>query len=177
MTSYRLTIREVVGSEVLTSYTRWLEFVQVKEGLKPEVYVAFSPRFEQIWLESRKRLPEYMEQKPANTGLRSQYALRLYSWAKKYLEEGARTISLEELRRVLGLEPIKDPDGNVIKEAPLPVWANFQQRALDVAILEVNTKTDLKIKLASTERSKHRRVVALNFLIKTQTVPKARTKQ
>ena len=51
---------------------------------------------------------------------------------------------------------------NVIKEAPLPVWANFQQRALDVAILEVNTKTDLKIKLASIERSKHRRVVALN---------------
>jgi hypothetical protein len=48
---------------------------------------------------------------------------------------------------------------------------------LDVAILEINTKTDLKIKLASTERSKHRRVVALNFLIKTQTVPKARTKQ
>ena len=86
-------------------------------------------------------------------------------------------ISLEDLRKVLGLESIRDPEGNVIKEAPLPVWANFQQRALDVAILEINTKTDLKIKLASTERSKHRRVVALNFLIKTQAVPKARTKQ
>jgi plasmid replication initiation protein len=177
MTSYRLTIREVVGNEVLTSYTRWLEFVQIKEGPEPEVFVAFSPRFERIWLESRKRLPEYMEQKPANTGLRSQYSLRLYSWAKKYVEDGARTISLEELRRVLGLESIKDAEGNVIKEAPLPVWANFRQRALDVAILEVNTKTDLKIKLASLERSKHRRVVALNFLIKTQTVPKARTNQ
>ena len=135
MTSYRLTICDVVGNEVLTSYTRWLEFVQVKEGPEPEVYVAFSPRFERIWLESRKHLPEYMEQKPANTGLRSQYSLRLYSWAKKYVEDGARTISLEELRRVLGLESIKDAEGNVIKEAPLPVWANFQQRALDVAIL------------------------------------------
>jgi hypothetical protein len=30
----------------------------------------------QIWLESKKRLPEYMEQKPANAPLRSQ--LRLY---------------------------------------------------------------------------------------------------
>jgi len=177
MTSYRLTIRDVVGNEVLTSYTRWLEFVQVKEGPEPEVYVAFSPHFERIWLESRNRLPEYMEQKPANTGLRSQYSLRFYSWAKKYVEDGARTISLEELRKVFGLESVKDAEGNVIKEAPLPVWANFQQRALDVAILEINTKTDLKIKLASTERSKHRRVVALNFLIKTQTVPKARTKQ
>jgi hypothetical protein len=43
---------------------------------------------------------------------------------------------------VFGLESIKDPEGNVIREAPLPVWANFQQRALDVAITEVNAKTD-----------------------------------
>jgi hypothetical protein len=34
-------------------------------------------------------------------------ALRKYR-AKKYLEEGSRTISLEELRRVFGLESIKD---------------------------------------------------------------------
>jgi plasmid replication initiation protein len=172
MTSYRLVIGDVTGKEVLTNYTRWLECVQVKESPEPEVYVAFSPRFERLWLESRKRLLEYMEQKPANTGLRSQYSLRLYSWAKKYVEEGAQTISLEELRRVFGLESIKDGEGNVIREAPLPVWANFQQRALDVAMLEVNRKTDLKIKLASIERSKHRRVVALNFAIKAQCVPK-----
>jgi plasmid replication initiation protein len=151
--------------------------VQVKEGPEPEVYVAFNPRFERIWLESRKHLPEYMEQKPANARLRSQYSLRLYSWAKKYVEEGSQTISLEDLRRVFDLESVKDTNGNVIKEAPLPVWANFQQRALDVAITQINSKTDLKIKLASMERSKHRRVVALKFTIKAQPVPKARTKQ
>lgn len=78
-----------------------------------------------------------MEQKPANTALRSQYSLRLYSRAKKYVEDGARTISLEELRRVFGLESIKDAEGNIIQKAPLPVWPNFQQRALDVAILEI----------------------------------------
>jgi plasmid replication initiation protein len=178
MTSYRLTIRDVVGNEVLTNYTRWLEFVQVKEGPEPEVYLAFSPRFERIWLESRKHLPEYMEEKPpANSRLRSQYSLRLYSWAKQHVEAGAQTISLEELRRVFGLESIKDAEGNVIQEAPLPIWANFRQRALDVAILQVNKKTDLKIKLVAIERSKHRRVVALKFTIKTQAVPKARTNQ
>ena len=32
MTAYRLVIQEVTGAEVLTSYTRWLECVQVKEG-------------------------------------------------------------------------------------------------------------------------------------------------
>jgi hypothetical protein len=31
-----------------------------------------------------------MEQKPANTALRSQYSLRLYSRAKKYVEDGVR---------------------------------------------------------------------------------------
>jgi Initiator Replication protein len=84
------------------------------------------------------------------------------------------SISLEELRKVLGLESIKDPEGNVIREAPLPIWANFRQRALDTAILEINKKTDLGIKLKSIERSKHRRVVALTFAIKTQAVPKRR---
>jgi hypothetical protein len=102
MTAYRLVIQEVTGAEVVTSYTRWLECVQVKEGPEPEVYVAFSPRFEPIWLESKKRLPD-MEKKPANAALRSQYALRLYSWAKKYAQVGAKTISLEELRR--GVRP------------------------------------------------------------------------
>jgi plasmid replication initiation protein len=106
-----------------------------------------------------------MEQKPANIGLRSQYALRLYSWAKKYVEKGTKSISLEELRKVLGLESVKDPDGNVIQEAPLPVWANFRQRALDTAIAEINRKTDLKIALDSLEQSKYRRVTALTFAI------------
>ena len=76
---------------------------------------------------------------------------------------------------MFGLESIKDAEGNIIQEAPLPVWANFQQRALNVAITQINAKTDLKIKLASTERLKYRRVVALNFTIKTQAIPKDRT--
>jgi plasmid replication initiation protein len=166
-----LRIEEIKGAEVVTSYTRWLECVQAKGTENPEVYLTFSPSFERIWLESKKRLPEYMEQKPANIGLGSQYALRLYSWAKKYVEKGTKSISLEELRKVLGLESVKDPDGNVIQEAPLPVWANFRQRALDTAIAEINRKTDLKIALDSLEQSKYRRVTALTFAIHPQTIP------
>jgi plasmid replication initiation protein len=115
-----------------------------------------------------------MDKKPANTGLRSQYALRLYGWAKNYVKAGTTSISLEDLRKVLGLESIKDVEGNVIQEPPLPIWANFRQRSLDVAITEINKKTDLGIKLSSIERSKHRRVVALTFAIKTQAIPKRR---
>jgi hypothetical protein len=75
MTEYRLVIQDINGAEVLTTYTRWLECVQVKEGPEQEVYVAY----------------------------------------------GAKTISLEELRRVFGLESVKDAEGNIIKKAPLPV--------------------------------------------------------
>jgi plasmid replication initiation protein len=175
MMDHRLVIQEINGGEVLTSYTRWIECVQVKEGPEREVSVAFSPRFERIWLESRKRLPD-MEQKLGNAGLRSQYALRLYDWAKKYVEDGAKTVSLDDLRRAFGLESVKDAEGNIIKEAPLPIWANFQQRALDVALRGVNRKTDLKIKLVSIERSKHGRVVALKFAINAQVIPKRATR-
>jgi hypothetical protein len=35
MTSYRLVIEEVTGTGVITSYTRWVESVQVKEAEKP----------------------------------------------------------------------------------------------------------------------------------------------
>ena len=115
-----------------------------------------------------------MAKKESNTALRSQYALRLYGWAKRHVEAGTMSISLEDLRKVLGLESIKDVEGHVIQEPPLPIWANFRQRALDTAILEINKKTDLRIKLNSIERSKHRRVVALTFAIKAQAIPKRR---
>ena len=171
MSFYRLRIDEIKGNKVVTSYTRWLESVQVKGAENQEVYVTFSPRFERIWLESKKRLPDYVAEKPANIGLRSQYSIRLYSWAKKYASVGTKRISLEELRKVLGLESFKDSEGNVIQEAPLPVWANFRQRALDTAMVEITRKTDLKIAIKSLERSKHRRVDSVTFAIKGQATP------
>jgi Initiator Replication protein len=133
MNVYRLRIDAIKGGAVVTSYTRWLEAVIVKGTENQEVYVTFSPQFERIWLESKKSLPEYVAKEPANIGLRSQYSIRLYSWAKKYASVGKKLISLEELRKVLGLESVKDAEGKVIQEPPLPVWANFRQRALDTA--------------------------------------------
>ena len=172
MSDYRLRIDEIKGDLVVTSYTRWLESVQARGAENQEVYLTFSPSFERIWLESKKSLPEYVSQKPANLGLRSQYAIRLYGWAKKNVSDGKKRISLEDLRKVLGLESVKDAEGNVIQKAPLPIWANFRQRALDVAILEINKKTDLKIEIQSLERWKHRRVTAVIFVIQEQAVPK-----
>jgi hypothetical protein len=134
MNVYRLRIDEIKGNAVVTSYTRWLEAVIVKGTENQEVYVTFSPLFERIWVESKKRLPEYVAREPGNIGLRSQYSIRLYAWAKKYASVRKKRICLEELRKVLGLELVRDATGSVIQEPPLPVWANFRQRALGTAI-------------------------------------------
>jgi plasmid replication initiation protein len=174
MTTYRLAIEEIKNSHAITSYTRWVDAVQVREAENQEVYLTFSPRFEHIWLESKESLLEFAAQKPAAIRLRSKYAIRLYAWVKRYVSVGTRRISLEELRKVLGLESVKDADGNIIREAPLSVWANLRQRALDVALREINAKTDLNITVESLERSGHWRVTALIFAIKDRPVSKGK---
>jgi hypothetical protein len=128
LSSIRLKIEEVIDGQAVTSYTRWVDAVQVRGSENQEVYLTFSPRFEHIWMETKRRLLEYVTQKPANIGLHSQYALRLYGWAKNQLSVGIKRITLEQLRTVLGLDSVKDADGEVIREAPLAVWANLRQR-------------------------------------------------
>ena len=89
MSGYRLQIEEITDDKAVTSYTRWVEAVQVV-GENQDVYLTFSPHFKRIWVQVKKRMPDYVAQDPANIGLRSKYALRLYSWAKKYVEAGTK---------------------------------------------------------------------------------------
>jgi len=117
-----LRIEEVVDGRAVTSYTRWVDAVQVMGAENQEVYLTFSPRFEHMWLECKKRLLDYLAQARAAIGLRSQYAIRLYAWAKNQASTGNKRITLEQLRTVLGLDSVKDADGNVIREARLAAW-------------------------------------------------------
>jgi hypothetical protein len=61
--------------------------------------------------------------------------------------------------------------GNIIQEAPLPVCANFRQRALDTAMVEITKRTEISIAIIaidSLERSKHRRVTTVIFAIRSK---------
>ena len=115
MTWYRLKIEEVIDGRAVTSYTRWVDAVQVGAAENEQVCVSFSPRFEHIWLESKKLLLDSFAQKPAAIGLRSKYAIRLYTWAKNHGSTGRKRVTLDELRAVLGLDSVKDADGSVIR--------------------------------------------------------------
>jgi hypothetical protein len=83
------------------------------------------------------------------------YSIRFYDRAKKYVEAIAKTISLENSAGCLALSRSRMRRETFIHEAPIPVWANFRQRALDVAILEINAKTDLKM-VVGEQRSRDR---------------------
>jgi len=54
MTYYRLKIEMVLDGRAVTSYTRWVDAVEVMGDEPQEVYLTFSPRFEHIWLEIRE---------------------------------------------------------------------------------------------------------------------------
>jgi hypothetical protein len=95
----------------------------------------------------------------------------MYSWAKKYVSTGTNRVSLEQLRKVLGLESVRDAEGNIIQEALYLFGQTCVRRALDTAIVEVTKKTDISIQIESLERSKHRRVTSVRFVIKEQAVP------
>ena len=56
MTYYRLKIEEVLDGRAVTSYTHWVDAVQVMGAENEQVCVTFSPRFEHIWLESKELL-------------------------------------------------------------------------------------------------------------------------
>jgi hypothetical protein len=170
MNVYRLRIDEI-KEDAVTSYTRWLEAVIVKgtenqRGLR-DVSVRFSNA--SGW-NRRNGCRSMLRKNRGILGYAPNILIRLYSWAKKYASVGKKRVSLPELRKVLGLETVTDAEGSVIQESPLPIWANFRQRALDPPILEINKKTDLKIELQSLERAKHRRVTFLTLSIEEQAV-------
>ena len=116
-----------------------------------EVYLTFSPRFERIWLESKKRLLDYVAQKPAIFDSEASMLSACTVGRKSTYPPKLSASLLDQLRKVLGLESVKDADGNIIQEAPLADWANLRQRALDIAIREINKKTDLNIAIESLE--------------------------
>ena len=78
---------------------------------------------------------------------------------------GYKRVSLATLRKILGLEEIKDNSGRVVQEARLKIWENVKQRALDPALKEINKQSDIELELEFTGRGTYRKVLSLGFRI------------
>jgi plasmid replication initiation protein len=102
----------------------------------------------------------------ASVKLASQYSIRLYEWAWRWRHVGLKRVSIPQIRRILGVDEVKDAHGNVISEKCLVHWPNLKQRAIDRALHEINQKTDLAIRLVAVGQAKYRRVLSLAFEIR-----------
>jgi hypothetical protein len=157
---HRLNFDSVADGVFRSTYVPWIESItHVRAGEKEEIELRLNSNYDNVWRVLKERLDE-----PA-VRLKSQYATRLYLWAKQYLVVGQKRVSVGTLRKVLGLEDVKDNSGRVVLDAPLELWANVKQRALDPALKEINKQSDMQLKIEFIGRGSFRKVLSLGFRI------------
>jgi len=157
---HRLIFESVADGALRSTYLPWIESItHVKAGAEEELELRLNGNYEKVWRMLKQRLDE------PGVRLKSQYSSRLYQWAKQYLAVRYKRVSLTTLRKILGLEDIRDNSGKVVQEAPLEAWANLKQRALDHALKEINKSSDIQLELEFTGRGTYRKVQSLGFRI------------
>jgi plasmid replication initiation protein len=142
-------------------FARWLSsIVKVDSKMVLHVDPGLLPHLERL------RHHHKADSERASVKLASQYSIRLYEWAWRWRQVGLKRISIPQIRKILGVDEVRDAQGNVISEKCLVHWPNLKQRAIDRALYEINQKTDLAIRLVAVGQAKYRRVLSLAFEIK-----------
>jgi hypothetical protein len=160
---HRLVFHSIADGALRSTYLPWIESItHVKAAEEEELEVRLNSNYEKVWRMLKQRLYE------PGVRLKSQYSTRLYQWAKQYVAVGYKRVSLATLRKILGLEDIKDNSGRVVQEAPLKIWKNVKQRALDPALKEINRESDIKLELEFIGRGAYRKVLSLGFRIRAR---------
>lgn len=93
---------------------------------------------------------------------KSIYSSRLYQLMKKWEKIGSWKVEVEELKNLLGVPILKEVNGE--KVFRLAQYGHFKQRALDVALKEVNAHSEFNVTM--TEHKTGRKITALSFKIK-----------
>jgi plasmid replication initiation protein len=157
---HRLIFDSVADGAFRSTYLPWIDSItHLRSGEKEEIELRLNSNYDNVWRVLKERLDE-----PA-VRLKSQYSTRLYLWAKQYIVVGHKRVSVATLRKILGLEDIKDKSGRVVQDAPLANWANVKQRALDHALKEINKQSDIQLELEFVGRGAFRKVLSLGFRI------------
>ena len=142
-------------------YARWLSSItMVEKKMTLHIDPGLVPHLERL------RLHQQADAERASVKLASQYSIRLYEWAWKWRHVALKRVSIPQIRKVLGVDEVRDAQGNVISEKCLVHWPNLKQRAIDRALHEINEKTDLHLKLVAVGQAKYRRVLSLAFEIR-----------
>ena len=84
-------------------------------------------------------------------GLKSEYAIRLYQWLKRWEFARRKTASIQQLRFELGATEV-DNEGKIVREN-LAAYKHFKNKAILPAIREINAKTDLSVSFVEEKDS------------------------
>lgn len=95
---------------------------------------------------------------------KSMYSSKLYQLLTKWSKLGSWKVELDELRSLMGVSVKKESNG--VKEFRLPKYSHFKERALQVAVNEINEYTNLEISI--TEHKTGKKVTAITFNITTK---------
>lgn len=163
MRYHRLVYDNIVDGALCSTYLPWIESITtIKRGKHEELELRLNQNYEKVWITLKEQLDK------TGVRLKSQYSSRLYQWAKQNVEVGFRRVSLATLRKILGLQDIRDDSGKLVQEAPLEAWANVKQRALDHALREINQHSDIDLQVEFTGRGSYRKVNSLGFRIRAK---------
>jgi plasmid replication initiation protein len=97
-------------------------------------------------------------------GLKSEYAIRLYQWLKRWQFVRRKTASIQQLRLELGATEV-DSEGKIIREN-LAAYKHFKNKAILPAVKEINAKTDLSVSFAEEKTQGSKAVAGIMFSIK-----------
>jgi hypothetical protein len=129
-------------------------FDSIKYSTGGEIEMTFHRKVLPLLVEAKKNFTLYYFQNVQR--LKSVYSIRIYELCKQYenTDRKYREFEILELKQILNIQK------------KYPRYANFKDRAINVAIKEINEKTDLIVDLV--EIKKGRSVVRVGFNIQSK---------
>jgi plasmid replication initiation protein len=118
--------------------------------------VTFHPELKPFFLRLKEKFTTYKLENVMR--LKSIYSIRIYELLKQYQGIGKRSITIEKLRKMLGIEP---------KE--YQHYGHFKSKVIEVAYREINEKTDILFDYRETKLG--RKVNELEFIITKKAAP------
>ena len=145
--------RKVVKIETDTGHlvTSFFDTAEFYHG-KGYIDFTFSPKLKPYLLNLRREFTVYDIRNVI--GCRSSFSIRIYQLCKQYEHLGTRTIQLDTLKSMLGIE------------TEYKVWYEFKRRVLEVAQRELKKQSDIYFTYRT--KMKGRKVDAVIFTIKKQ---------
>ncbi|MDQ1233639.1 plasmid replication initiation protein [Paenibacillus sp. SORGH_AS306] len=116
------------------------------------IEVEFSPKLKPYLLQLKEKFTSFRLNDILK--LKSAYSMRIYELLKQYEKLGQRTLKVQRLKELLGIED------------QYPVYSDFKKRVITKAQQEINKSTDIEFNYV--ERKSGRKVDEIVFTIKTK---------